>query len=141
MAALIAALFGAPTWALPDTAVQPVESIDLDDMPPPDYEVVVLQGLNKVTGHISRLDGLIGTTLRFDTLEIVPRRCWKSPPDSQPENAAILDIYELKPGEDSKRIFLGWMFSSSPGLSALEHPVYDIMVVNCERVGSDAAAQ
>lgn len=93
---------------------------------------VVLQGLNKVTGHISKLDAPLGTVMRFGTLEIIARRCWKSPPEERPEDAALLDIRELKPGEGPHNIFLGWMFSSSPGLSALEHAVYDVNVLACE---------
>lgn len=92
----------------------------------------VLQGLNKVTGHTSRLEGPIGVTQRFGNLEIIPRRCWKSAPEDRPEDAILLEIRELRTGEESKRIFLGWMFSSSPGLSGLEHPVYDINVLACE---------
>ena len=99
---------------------------------PVDYNVVVLQGLNKVTGHISRFEGPVGASLRFGTLEIIARHCWKAPPEDQPENAALLDISELKPDEGAVGIFLGWMFSSSPGLSGLEHAVYDITVLSCE---------
>jgi hypothetical protein len=97
----------------------------------PSYTTVVLQGLNKVTGRTSKLEGPVGTLLRFGNLEIVARRCWKSDPEEQPENAALLEISELKTGEAPQKIFLGWMFSSSPGLSGLEHPVYDITVVAC----------
>ena len=93
---------------------------------------VILQGLNKVTGRVSKLEGPIGVTQRFGSLEIIPRRCWKSSPEDRPENAALLEVRELQIGEESKRIFLGWMFSSSPGLAGLEHAVYDISVVSCE---------
>lgn len=93
---------------------------------------IVLQGLNKVTGHISKLEAPVGTVMRFDNLEIIARRCWKASPEEQPENAALLEILELRTGEQPKTAFLGWMFSSSPGLSGLEHPVYDITVLDCE---------
>ena len=32
---------------------------------------------------------------------------------------------------DEELLFSGWMFASSPGLSALEHPVYDVWVIRC----------
>lgn len=99
---------------------------------PRDANTVVLQGLNKVTGHISKIEGPLGATLNFGNIEIVARRCWKSPPDERPENAALLDISELRAGEPPHAIFTGWMFSSSPGLSGLEHPVYDVNVLACE---------
>ncbi len=98
----------------------------------PEYSAVILQGLNKVTGKTSRLEGPAGTLLTFGNLQIVARRCWKSDPFERPENAALLDISETRPGEPPRQVFLGWMFSSSPGLSGLEHPVYDITVLGCE---------
>ena len=96
------------------------------------YNTILLQGLNKVTGHISKLEAPVGTVMRFDNLEIIARRCWKADPEERPENAGLLEILELKPGEMPQTVFLGWMFSSSPGLSGLEHPVYDVTVLDCE---------
>lgn len=103
-----------------------------DDEPQPVYNAVVLQGLNKVTGHTSKLEGALGTVFHFGTLEITVKRCWKAPPEERPENAGLMEISELKPGEGPQKIFLGWMFSSSPGLSGLEHAVYDINMLSCE---------
>lgn len=118
--------------AAPVADAKPADPVPPPEEATPHYNTVALQGLNKVTGHLSRLEGPVGTVLRFGNLEIITRRCWKSSPEERPENAALLDISELKPGEASQRIFLGWMFSSSPGLSGLEHPVYDITVLDCE---------
>ncbi len=116
---------------------EPAGNVEEKPVPEPEPQSVytngiALQGLNKVTARIQTLDGPIGTVLRFGNLEIIPRRCWKSSPESQPENAALLEIWELKPGEGPQQIFMGWMFSSSPGLSSLQHPVYDISVLACE---------
>lgn len=93
---------------------------------------VILRGLNKVIGRASTLEATLGTILRFENLEIIARKCVKSAPDERPENAALLEIREIKIGEEPKQIFLGWMLSSSPALSSLEHPVYDITVLSCE---------
>ena len=132
---LAALLLALPAWA--EDAPSAILPAEVKNEAPPEapkieYNVVVLQGLNKVTGHVSRLEGPVGATLHFGNLEIITRRCWKSSPEERPENAALLEISELKPGEQPTRIFLGWMFSSSPGLSGLEHPVYDINVLSCE---------
>lgn len=118
--------------ALQAHAAEPEQAPPGDDEKPPAYNTIVLQGLNKVTGHISKIEGPLGASLRFGNLEIVPKRCWRAPPEEQPENAALLDIAEFQPGEGAHRIFQGWMFSSSPGLSGLEHAVYDITVLSCE---------
>ncbi len=91
----------------------------------------VLQGLDKVTARISVLRVPIDGTVKFGTLEIIARACHKAPPEEPPENAAFLEIRELRRDEMPRALFLGWMFSSSPGLSTLEHPVYDVWVVDC----------
>lgn len=96
--------------------------------------VAILQGLNKVSATVSRIEAVIGSTVRFGTLEIAVRSCWKSAPGDRPENAALLEINEIKQGEPPARVFLGWMFSSSPGLSSLENPYYDITVIKCDKV-------
>jgi len=94
-------------------------------------EVALLQGLDKVTARISTFRAPIDTVVRFGTLEIVARACHKRPPEEPPESAAFLHIRDVKPGEIPETLFQGWMFASSPALSALEHPVYDVWVVDC----------
>ena len=96
------------------------------------HRTAVLQGLDKVTARVSTLSVAIGETVRFGTLEIAVRYCDKRPPEEAPESAAFLDIWQARPGEVSVSLFRGWMFASSPALSALEHSVYDIWVLDCE---------
>jgi hypothetical protein len=103
------------------------------------YDRVELQGLNKVTARAQTIDAPIGSVVRFGTIEIVAHSCWKSAPEERPENAALLEISEIKQGEAPRQIFLGWMFSSSPGLSALEHPFYDVTVVGCDKAKAEAS--
>lgn len=96
------------------------------------YRTAVLQGLDKVTARVTTLRVDIGNTVRFGTLEIIVRQCDKRPPEEPPESAAFLDVWEMRPGEPAAGLFRGWMFASSPGLNALEHPVYDVWVLDCE---------
>ena len=77
------------------------------------------------------IEAPVGTTVHFGTLEIIVRTCREKPPEETPETAAFLDIWEVKRGEPTASLFRGWMFSSSPALSAVEHPVYDIWVIGC----------
>src|SRR5205085_1112111 len=86
----------------------------------------------KITARVSRFDAPVGQTVGFGTLSIVVRDCEKSAPEEQPENAAFVEITESRPGEERLRLFGGWMFSSSPALSALEHPVYDVNLLECK---------
>jgi hypothetical protein len=90
-----------------------------------------LQGLDKTTARVSQFDAAVGATVRFGNLSVVVRDCRRSPPEERPENAAFVEIYEDRPGEARERLFSGWMFSSSPALSALEHAVYDVNLLAC----------
>ncbi len=101
-----------------------------------EHGVAVLQGLDKVTARISPVRAPLDTPTSFGTLEIVARTCRETPPTEPPESAAFLEIRELPPASDpdgpKTELFSGWMFASSPAVSGLEHPVYDVWVVDCE---------
>ena len=92
---------------------------------------VVLQGLDKITARISKFSAELGAPAVFGTLEITARACHKKPPEEPPESAAFLEIREKREGEPVDLLFSGWMFASTPGLSALQHPVYDVWVLDC----------
>lgn len=98
--------------------------------------IAVLQGLDKITAQVSRFDAPVGQAVTFGTLSVVVRDCEKSAPEARPENAAFLQIYEDRPGEAPVRRFSGWMFSSIPALSGLEHPVYDVNLLECTTAAS-----
>ncbi|HVZ99740.1 MAG TPA: DUF2155 domain-containing protein [Caulobacterales bacterium] len=99
-------------------------------------QTVVLRGLDKVTGHAGDFSAAIGRPVRFGTLEVIARACTKSAPEETPEVKVYLEVYdqpEAAQGEQAQRrlVFNGWIFASSPGLSAIEHPNYDIWAVDC----------
>jgi hypothetical protein len=106
----------------------------------PPAPVAVLQTLDKITGRVRTVDTQIEQTLRFGTLDIMARACRKRPPEEAPESAAFLEIREIKPGETPRTLFTGWMFASSPAVSALEHPVYDVWVIDC-RIASPSPSR
>lgn len=103
------------------------------------YEVAMLQGLDKVTARVSTISAPIGRVVRFGTLEIIARTCDKRPPEETPESAAFLDIWEARRGEPAASLFRGWMFASSPALSPMEHPVYDVWVLDCRNSASNVS--
>lgn len=94
--------------------------------------MALLQGLDKVTAHVVDIEAPVGKPVHFGTLEIIVRACKKRRPEESPESAAFLDIWELRENLPAQSLFRGWMFASSPALSAMEHPVYDIRVLDCE---------
>jgi hypothetical protein len=103
-------------------------------------KIVVLRGLDKITAHISTFDAPIGQTVKFGALQITARSCDKRPPEEVPESAAFLEIVEAREGEAPQRLFSGWMFASSPALSALENPIYDLWVLDCKNEASASGA-
>ena len=111
-----------------------------------DNQIAVLQGLDKVTARVSPVRAALGIPTYFGSLEIIARSCRETPPTEPPESAAFLEIRELPPASDQGApptdLFTGWMFASSPAVSPLEHPVYDVWVVDCEEpIASSEADQ
>ena len=119
----LALALAAPSWAGAETSSEPV---------------ALLQGLDKITARVSKFDAPVDNAVRFGTLSIRVRDCEKNRPEETPESAAFIEIDELRPGEARVRLFSGWMFASSPALSALEHPVYDVNLLDCRTVSGSA---
>jgi hypothetical protein len=103
------------------------------------YEIAVLQALDKVSARVSPLEVPVGKTVTFGNLEITARACDKRPPEETPESAAFLEIVEAHEGEAPATQFVGWMFASSPALSAMEHPIYDVWVIDCKNASASAS--
>ncbi|MDR1499156.1 MAG: DUF2155 domain-containing protein [Rickettsiales bacterium] len=95
-------------------------------------ENVELQILNKITGKSFRIKTKVGKSSIFERLEILPLKCWKSYPEENPENKLLLKVYETNSKSEKKKvIFYGWIFSSSPSISGLEHSLYDLKLEDC----------
>jgi hypothetical protein len=101
-------------------------------VPTQDEPIAVLRALDKITARVEELNIPEGQPYRFGTLTITVRACRVTPPEETPEAAAFLEISETKTDETSAPVFHGWMFASSPALSAMQHPVYDIWVIGCK---------
>jgi hypothetical protein len=89
-------------------------------------------GLDKVTGRIFAFDVKVDETVQFGALQVTPRVCYTRPPTEQPETIAFVEVDEITLQNETKRIFAGWMFADSPGLNAVEHPIYDVWITDCK---------
>jgi hypothetical protein len=103
-------------------------------------QIVVLGGLDKVTAHVSTFEAPVGKTVTFGALQITARACDKHPPEETPESSAFLEVVEARPGETPHTLFSGWMFASSPALSAMDNPIYDLWVLDCRNPASASGA-
>jgi hypothetical protein len=136
-----------PAQRQPRTATQPTAA----NPPPADEEIVappperianptaVFSGLDKITGRIIKFDVAIGETVQFGALQLTTRACYTRPPTEQANTDAFVEVDEVTLKGEVRRIFTGWMFAASPGLHAVEHPIYDLWLTDCKG-GSQAVA-
>ena len=94
--------------------------------------VAVFSGLDKITGRIIQFDVLIDETVQFGALQVTPRVCHTRPPTEPAQTTAFVEVDEITLGNQIQRLFTGWVFAASPGLHAVEHPVYDVWLVDCK---------
>ena len=94
---------------------------------------VIIQALNKITAESLNIPAKIREQIIFGKILIEPQKCWQSPPDKRPENKILVKIHQITPEEEiiAEPIFHGWLFSSSPSISSLEHPIYDVIAIKC----------
>ena len=105
-------------------------------MEPPAQKIAnptaVFSGLDKITGRIITFEVAINETVRFGALEVTPRVCYTRPPTETPNTDSFIEVDELTLQGEVRRIFTGWMFAASPGLNAVEHPIYDVWLTDCK---------
>ena len=100
----------------------------------------VFSGLDKITGRIVSFEVAVDETVQFGALQLTPRVCYTRPPTESAKTTGFLEVDEVTLDNKYRRIFTGWMFASSPGLHAIEHPIYDVWLVDCKG-GTDVVAE
>lgn len=98
-----------------------------------DNQVAVFAALDKVTARISKLEVPLGETVTFGALKVTPHVCYSRPPTEQPKTTTFVDVDEVQLDGKERRLFTGWMFAESPGLNAVEHPVFDVWLTECQK--------
>lgn len=110
----------------------------------PGWDIAVFRGLDKVTARVWMFEAPVNQPVMFERFAITVRRCNKQPPEETPNTTAFVQVdeRELNVGAESEilRVFNGWMFASSPGLNAVEHPVYDVWLIDCKMAEPSAVA-
>ncbi len=90
-----------------------------------------MQAMDKITGKVSEIDVPVNGEVKFGSFSITVRACATRPPEETPENYAFVDIIDDYNIKTKVNVFRGWMFSSSPALNAVEHPIYDVWLLKC----------
>ena len=86
--------------------------------------------LNKTTNKVSTKDILVSSKISWETLNIEVLYCGSTPPTEIPEDYVLIDVYDTINNENTN-IYKGWMISSSPDVTPLENPIYDLWLVDC----------
>ncbi len=97
----------------------------------PANAVLLMTGLDKITGRPTQITAPLNVPVHFATLTITARYCYSTPPSETPETSAFVQIEDHRPDKPARRIFSGWMYASSPGLNGMQHPLYDVWVNSC----------
>ncbi len=98
---------------------------------PVENRVAIFAALDKITGDITTLRAPIDSEVKFGTFRIRPRTCHTRPPTEEPRTMAFVEIEEHTYDKQHRRIFSGWMNAESPGLHAVEHPLFDVWLTGC----------
>jgi hypothetical protein len=125
-----------------DTSAPPTDEVVVE--PPPQRianPTAVFSGLDKITGRIISFDVALNETVQFGALQVTPRVCYSRPPTETPNTDAFVEVDEVTLQGEIKRIFTGWMFAASPGLHAVEHPIYDVWLTDCKGGRNPAVAE
>ncbi len=86
--------------------------------------------LNKTTNKVSQKEILVDSTINWETLKIEVLYCASTPPSEIPEDYVLINVYDTI-NEENINIYTGWMISSSPDVTPLENPIYDLWLLDC----------
>lgn len=95
--------------------------------------VAEFTGVDKITGRIITFDVYINETVQFGALQVTPRVCYSRPATEEPKTDSFVEVDEITLDRKIRRIFTGYMLAESPGLNAVEHPVYDVWLKSCKQ--------
>lgn len=90
-----------------------------------------LQAMDKITGRVNVIEAPVNSVVKFGSFSIIVRACKTRPPEETPDNYAFVDVVDIGQDNQQQNIFKGWMISSSPALNAVEHPIYDVWLLQC----------
>lgn len=95
--------------------------------------VAIFSGIDKITGRITTFDVYIDETVQFGALQVTPKVCYSRDESEAQRIDAFVEVDEITLDRKIRRIFTGWMFADSPGLNAVEHPIYDVWLTGCKQ--------
>jgi hypothetical protein len=134
--AMLAAMPASSQETLDDVIRRLMEQATTDPAPQQTERrsAVILRGLDTFSGQVERFTVPVGRETNYARLRIRALTCLAV--DDSSDAYAFLEIVDTKTPD--ALAFRGWMIASSPALSALEHPRYDVWVESCSTDSAEA---
>lgn len=95
--------------------------------------VAEFSGIDKITGRITSFDVYVNETVQYGALQVTPKVCYSRDDTEAQRIDSFVEVDEITLDRKIRRIFTGWMFADSPGLNAVEHPIYDVWLTGCKQ--------
>ncbi|MGF9692570.1 MULTISPECIES: DUF2155 domain-containing protein [unclassified Rhizobium] len=95
--------------------------------------VAEFSGIDKITGRITKFDVYVNETVQYGALQVTPKVCFSRDDTEAQKVDGFIEVDEITLDRKIRRIFTGWMFADSPGLNAVEHPIYDVWLTGCKQ--------
>lgn len=95
--------------------------------------VAEFSGIDKITGRITKFDVYVNETVQYGALQVTPKVCYSRDDSEAQRIDGFVEVDEITLDRKIRRIFTGWMFADSPGLNAVEHPIYDVWLTGCKK--------
>ncbi len=86
--------------------------------------------MNKITANSKEFELPVGSKAKYGHAELIIHKCAKSD-DPAVGSMILVTLKDTGEKEDIKTLFSGWVFSKSPSISAVEHPVYQLLAISC----------
>lgn len=91
-----------------------------------DRDTAVLRVMNKAAGKAHTIKVPVGRAASFEKLDILVRTCKQTDPFQAEDYFMFVEVSQ------GTKIFSGWMSKNAPGDNPLQHPDYDLWLVECE---------
>ena len=95
-----------------------------------DHVTIVV--IDKISGNVKHIKAKIGQPIAYKRSRAVVRKAFKTINNSNTySTTCFIDLYAIPTfAKSPEKIFSNWMFTENPSLNMLEHPMFDVAILN-----------
>lgn len=88
--------------------------------------------IDKISGEIKHINAIVGVPVAYKRLRAIVRKCFKIRSNCNKENIiCYIDLYDIPSfASSAQQMFSNWMFSETPSVNILEHPMFDVSILS-----------